>query len=741
MPPRHSRARDADAAAAVPADDAEERARPAARQRLDDGGGINADDAGGDALALELVPGGDNGGDVPAPAAQALADHSRLFQDGGRRAQAHARAVARAAHFAVFDEGEEGGGGGGAGGARNATAAATAAAAHTGGERAAARELGMWATSQALIQGRDAAAAARREAAKGKAAAAEAPALIRWTPRERSGAGGSRSAADDAAAAPATPVLVSGGPSRVPSLLRMTAELVAENLDVVESLEGVPDGARAAVAAAAARRRTLDAAGASLLAAGSPGEVFVPDASRLDAAAMLSLLEDALHPGVERLELEFCGRGLGDSTAVSAAERARGGGAGGATAASPPPAPLPLLSHLRLGGAYRLSDRGLSALLSLSPALRALSLPQAPKITGAAVAALPGLVPGLRVLDLAHCRGVGSEALLSALLGLGQGGGGGGGHGGGGGGGGKKRESDAAALFLEEIEEIALDGLTAVDDEFLLKIAKALSSSSSSSLTTTTKNKLPLSRLSRVSLRQCSGVSDAGVVALLEAASSAAAAAAAAAAASAAPTSASASTGSSSSSPRYLGLNSLALDGCPITDATLEALARCPQPLSKLSLAGCKSLSDGALAAAVERLGVAGGGVAGGGGGGGGERAAPKAAAAAADDDESEVPFGLRCLSVSGVSRAGEQLIAALLRSCPRSLEEFDVSWCRGVPARALGALADGCPRLRTLTSYGCTHVGEEVVKGHANPRTVFVGASSVREPPAKDAAAALVLD
>jgi len=714
MPPRRSRSRNAEAAAdpaaaaaAVPVEDAEEQARPSARQRTGDAAQGDAGDA--------AAPAPGRGEGEPRRG-QALADHSRLLQDGGRRAEAHARAVARAAHFAVFDEGEEDDGGLGARGARAGgdrgrsyadPDAAAANAAHVGGERAAARELGMWATSQALLEGRDAAAAARRAAAaaKGEAAAAEAPALIRWAPAKRGVAGA-------AAAAPATPAL---RPSRVPSLLKMTAALVAENLDVVESLEGVPDGARAAVARAAAARRTLDAAGASLLVANRPAEVFVPDASKLDAAAMLALLAEALHPGVERLELGFCGRGLGDSTAASAADKVKKGAGGGSSEGASPP--LPLLSHLRLGGAYRLSDRGLSALLSLCPSLRSLALPQAPKVTGAAVAALPRLVPALRVLDLAHCRGIDSGALLSALLGR---------PGGEGGGEGEGEKEQGENSFLAEIEEIVLDGLPAADDALLLEIARALSSSASSS--PKMNRNLPLSRLSRVSLRQCSGVSDAGVVALLEAASSAAAAAAAAAAPSS-------SSPSVSPPPRYLGLTSLALDGCPISDASLEALSRFPQPLSRLALAGCKNLGDEALALAAESLGVAGGKRT-------AERAATASAAPADDGDaDGEAPPGLRSLSVAGVPRAGERLVAALLRSCPRSLEDVDVSWCRAVPSRALGALADGCPRLRSLTSYGCTHVGTEVVGGHSNPRTVFVGASSMREPPAKDAAAALVLE
>ena len=97
--PRRSRTRHAEeAAAAAPAEDAEEQARPATRQRTGDDGG---NDNGGGVDAAGGVGGVDGEGGQQQQRQgggnQALADHSRLLQDGGRRAQAHARAVARAA--------------------------------------------------------------------------------------------------------------------------------------------------------------------------------------------------------------------------------------------------------------------------------------------------------------------------------------------------------------------------------------------------------------------------------------------------------------------------------------------------------------------------------------------------------------------------------------------------------------------------------------------------------------------
>ena len=42
---------------------------------------------------------------------------------------------------------------------------------------------------------------------------------------------------------------------------------------------------------------------------------------------------------------------------------------------------------------------------------------------------------------------------------------------------------------------------------------------------------------------------------------------------------------------------------------------------------------------------------------------------------------------------------------CRASLEELNVSWCRGVPEPWLGVLADACTNLRKLTVFGCSQV------------------------------------
>ena len=45
------------------------------------------------------------------------------------------------------------------------------------------------------------------------------------------------------------------------------------------------------------------------------------------------------------------------------------------------------------------------------------------------------------------------------------------------------------------------------------------------------------------------------------------------------------------------------------------------------------------------------------------------------------------------------------IRARRDTLEELDVSWCRGVSGAWLGVLTDACANLRSVTLFGCTQV------------------------------------
>lgn len=81
---------------------------------------------------------------------------------------------------------------------------------------------------------------------------------------------------------------------------------------------------------------------------------------------------------LSRLELGFCGRGLGDDVAKAVAEQ------------------LQRLESLALTGAYRLTDEGLGAFLAHMPRLEELVLSDCSRLQSDWLARLPRCCPNLR---------------------------------------------------------------------------------------------------------------------------------------------------------------------------------------------------------------------------------------------------------------------------------------------------------------------------------------------------------
>jgi hypothetical protein len=77
----------------------------------------------------------------------------------------------------------------------------------------------------------------------------------------------------------------------VPSLFSLALELLVRHISAVTSLWGVPDAIRSQIAAAAAARRKLAPEVALLFGADTPSELVMPDCHRLDARAMLALMQ------------------------------------------------------------------------------------------------------------------------------------------------------------------------------------------------------------------------------------------------------------------------------------------------------------------------------------------------------------------------------------------------------------------------------------------------------------------
>lgn len=437
---------------------------------------------------------------------------------------------------------------------------------HTGGAAANARELGPWASAAQLDAGRGRAALRRaaklREAAvEGAKAAREAARL--WRPRPATA-----DATADANQIPAQPVAQPAG--AVPALASLALRVIADHIDDVESLYGLPCALRNDLAAELSRRRALSEPAAFLLAQDLPPELVLPDCTQADARAAARLAREAAHPGLERLDLGFCGRGFGDE-AVGTGGFGRGGRGS-----------LPLLKEVRLSGAYRLGDDGLAALLEAaatapvaaagegaaagaqqdeeagggseaagdrglygdhhgsytsntlsSSGVLSLSLPQCPRLEGPCLRRLPELAPHLRALDLTECRGLSSAALRLALP------------------------------RLDRLRSLTLDGVTEADETVVIEAVAGGAAARAG-------------RLRELSLRGCAaGCTDAALAAVAACASAPA-------------------------------LEALRLDEChAFSDAGLDALASTLRALRELSLRRCSpQLSDAALARLASSAGA-----------------------------------------------------------------------------------------------------------------------------------------
>ena len=237
----------------------------------------------------------------------------------------------------------------------------------------------------------------------------------------------------------------------VPSLSATVLRLIVDLLDDVESLYGLPDSIRNQIAAEACLRRRLSSVSAlQLFVDHSPSEISIPDCSLLDADVLGAGLLQAATPKLEKLSLGLCGRGMTAQTV----EKLTAHGV------------LSSLKGLHLGGAYRLYDNVVEALLRKTPNLECLSLPQCSRIEGSVIESLPNLVPKLVRLEVAECRGVGGQAIASAVGGL------------------------------NHLKELVLDGIPDVTDDLLAALG-ALSSSNSN--------------LVELSVAACPGVTGQGV--------------------------------------------------------------------------------------------------------------------------------------------------------------------------------------------------------------------------------------
>ena len=312
--------------------------------------------------------------------------------------EAQASAGASGGANGVSAEGASGGGGSAAvGGRRQAAAEAAQRAAarfanwEVGGEATAEPRHwpGPWATAMELAEGVERVREEREEARRERA---KAPVTPRWRPPALEA---DNSSARDGA---------SLRRSRPRRLFDLSISTLVEHVDAVESLQGVPDQIRRRYAEALAERRRLSPDVLRLLGGAHTGELVAPDCSAVEDDDLRNVLVGLDGARLDTLELEHVGRALGDSVAASfAAAHSESG--------------LPKLATIRLGGAYRLSDDGVAAMLSPAPCLRSLHLTAACRLTAKGLAAVQTHAgESLTSLDLSHCYHLGDSDVRPLLV-------------------------------------------------------------------------------------------------------------------------------------------------------------------------------------------------------------------------------------------------------------------------------------------------------------------------------------
>ncbi|EGZ21257.1 hypothetical protein PHYSODRAFT_493652 [Phytophthora sojae] len=82
----------------------------------------------------------------------------------------------------------------------------------------------------------------------------------------------------------------------------------------------------------------------------------------------------------------------------------------------------------------------------------------------------------------------------------------------------------------------------------------------------------------------------------------------------------------------------------------------------------------------------------------------------------------LETLQMSSVSQATDVTIMALQEHCATSLATLDISFCRNISEDALGVLADGTEKLRSLVLWGCTQITARFITCHSQDELVVTG-------------------
>ncbi|CAB4318521.1 unnamed protein product [Prunus armeniaca] len=188
----------------------------------------------------------------------------------------------------------------------------------------------------------------------------------------------------------------------IPSLQDLCLSFLAKNADAIVSLEHVADALRHRLCQMLCDSRKMNSHFFELLVQGLPTEVRLRDCSWMTEEQFTKSFQQWDTSNLTVLQLDQCGRCVADYILHSTLARSSNC--------------LPALTTLSLSGACRLSDVGLSALVSSAPALRSLNLSQCSLLTSSSIGTLAdSLGSVLRELYLNDCQGIDALLILPAL--------------------------------------------------------------------------------------------------------------------------------------------------------------------------------------------------------------------------------------------------------------------------------------------------------------------------------------
>eukprot|EP00268_Persea_americana_P059793 TRINITY_DN7385_c0_g1_i3.p1 TRINITY_DN7385_c0_g1~~TRINITY_DN7385_c0_g1_i3.p1 ORF type:complete len:866 (-),score=165.64 TRINITY_DN7385_c0_g1_i3:118-2715(-) len=190
-----------------------------------------------------------------------------------------------------------------------------------------------------------------------------------------------------------------------PSLEDICLNILSKHAEAIASLEGVPDYLRSKLSHLLCDSRKMDHRLLGLMVSGSPTEICLKDCSWITEEQFHDIFRGCDIERLQELQLDLCGRCMPDYILCQTLAQS--------------PNSLSALTTISLRGAYRLSDKGLSALVSSAPSLTSVNLSQCQLLTSTGISILAeNLGSVLRELYMDDCQNVNVLSILPALKNL-----------------------------------------------------------------------------------------------------------------------------------------------------------------------------------------------------------------------------------------------------------------------------------------------------------------------------------